>query len=148
MLFNSYDIANNKCLNMRNFIFMVLSEVQNNNQLNSFCQNCMKKTKYEIQSLFDYIDADGNGQITAEDLFNSFLQFNTVFPVSSTMVNSFILINDESGKASVNREEFVSGIVLGMAERELNEFGWVAAKGNPDLKAIRKDNAVNERGPQ
>ncbi len=146
MLFNSYDLENSGCLSMRNYVFMMFSEIMNNNHKTSLCQNCMKQTKNEVQALFDYLDADGNGQVTAQDLFNSFKQFNTIFPVTSTMVNSFILINDQNGKAALNREEFVNGIVLGMTERELTKFGWTDSKTN--LKNVRKVNADHQRGPQ
>jgi len=133
---------------MRSFIFMILSEVSNNNQMNSLCTNCMKKTKFEIQALFDYLDADKNGQVDSQGMFNTFKNFNTIFDLTSTMVNAFVLLNDESGKASVNREEFVNGVVLGISERELtNDFGGFSTV-HQHLKDIRKNNAENQRVPK
>ncbi len=148
LLFNTYDIDNSGCLYMKSFIYMILSEVANNNQMNSLCQHCMKKTKFEIQALFDYLDADGNGQVDAQGMFKTFKNFNTVFDLTSTMVNAFILLNDDTGKASVNREEFVNGIVLGITERELtNDINNGFSVVHQHLKDIRKKNAEHKRVP-
>ncbi len=129
---------------------MILSEVANNNQINSICDNCMKRTKFEIQALFDYLDADGNGQVEAQGMYNTFKNFNTIFDMTSTMVNAFVLLNDSTGKAAVNREEFVNGISLGIVERELTNdtINQGFSTIHQHLKDIRQNNADNNRVPQ
>lgn len=85
---------------------MLLAEVNNNNKMDSFCEYCMKRTKYELRSLFEYLDSDGNGEVTAEGMFHAFKHFKNPFPVTPSMLNHFILLNDASGKAALNKEEF------------------------------------------
>ncbi len=118
LLFNSYDLDNTECLGYRDFGLMLITEVTNNNKDDAICEYCMVDSKREMRALFGYLDADGNGLVTAEGLYNAITnQFETEFKITPGMANHFILINDRKGKAAVNRKEFVDGCLLGMVER-------------------------------
>ncbi len=138
-LFNAYDLDNTGCLGLRDFVLMLLTEVTNNNKESSPCLSCMKKTKKELGALFAYLDSDNNGLLTAEGLFRTFDQnFATTIRITSSMANHFILVNDGTGKAAVNRKEFVDGCALGIAERTFNNVGWDDA--DTPMIAIRDKN--------
>ncbi len=146
-LYNAYDLDNTGCVGKRTFALMLLTEVTNNNKESSPCLFCMKDTKKELGALFAYLDSDNNGLLPAESLFRTFdKNFATQVKITSSMANHFVLVNDGTGKAAVNRKEFIDGCALGIAERSFNEVG--DDKNNETMMDIRKANSAINLVPQ
>jgi len=146
LLFTSYQFNANECIKMDIFAYLMIEEIKNNNDQTSACTHCLKQIKWELRQMFHYLDTNGNGQITSYELFNAMKHFDTPFPITSSMTNDFILTNDHNGKASISREEFVNGVMLGMTERQLTPDGF---NGDQDsLKDFRRQNALRGEGPK
>ncbi len=146
LLFTSYQFQEAECIKMDIFAYLMIEEIKNNNLDSSKCTNCLKQIKWELRQMFHFLDTNGNGQITSYELFHAMKFFDTPFTVTSTMTNDFILTNDHSGKASVSREEFVNGILLGMTERQLTPNGF--NNDSDYLREFREKNALDGNGPR
>ncbi len=151
MLFNKYSFTKELCMTYKIFTYLLISEVKNNeSHEDSQCEYCMSGVKYEIKQFYSYLDANASGLIGAEELFSGMRKFETGtdFEVTASMVNAFVIMNDHTQppKRKVSREEFVNGILLGMAERLLTSSGFNHSE--PHRRNARESVALSGNGPQ
>lgn len=114
------------------------------------CKNCFSEMSKKLKAVFTFLDCAETGYITAEIMWNNLgkLKRNTekwnIFKTSNSdtirtaAVNDFILKNEGFKDAAVNQNEFISGVLLGVWERQTTDKGIDEDDGR-SLKSLRWD---------
>jgi len=105
----------------------------------SECTNCLKEVRDDLEKLFWFIDCDGSGAITSEEIYTSMKDFDTKgVPLDSTSTNDFVLKADGNWNAKINLNEFTRGVLLQYWDRMVGDDGF-----NDDYKAMKEIRAAN-----
>ena len=94
------------------------------------CEYCYKSIANIIKAIFLYLDCNEDGFLSAQEIWNTLpsikrntskfdiFQFGNDESIRTAAVNDFILKNMKVREAYVNQEEFRSGILLGIWDRQ------------------------------
>jgi len=112
------------------------------------CKNCYGEVSRKIAALFTYLDCTQSGFVSADQLwaglpnlrrgtnqFNIFGYHNSD-NIRTNAVNDFILKNEKAKDAVVSREEFITGILLGIWDRQVSDHG-IVEDDSRNLKKLR-----------
>ena len=114
---------------MREFNYFVNHYTAKKSLADVTCKNCLSDVRNDIIILFKYFDCDNSKVLSAEEIyegvfihFNYLIQFknvNTEFPITTTMVNDFVLKSMELNTSELDRRDFVYSILMGLMERHI-----------------------------
>lgn len=97
-----------------------------------YCYNCFFLLAKRLAAIFNYLDCESKGYLTAEDLWNKLQNLNrsetrwNIFKYGSNdsirtlSVNDFILKNGYTIDGGVTRNEFIAGVLLGIWNRNVD----------------------------
>jgi hypothetical protein len=86
------------------------------------CEQCLIKSKEQIEQLFKFIDCVDLGEFGSVQLYDSMQSVDTNgTTINSTTCNDFILKNGNISMGTVNRTDFIKGILLGYWQRLVSD---------------------------
>jgi hypothetical protein len=86
------------------------------------CEQCLYKSKEKIEQLFKFIDCVDLGEFGSVQLYDSMQSVDTNgTTINSTTCNDFILKNGNISMGTVNRTDFIKGILLGYWQRLVSD---------------------------
>jgi len=122
-----YDINGDGRLSYRE---LILANIWNNKKRDDlYCYNCFFLLAKKIAAMFAYLDCQGKGYLTSEDLWRklpslvrgtnqcNIFSISTNNSIRTDATNDFILKNGYTVDAGVTRNEFITGILLGFWDR-------------------------------
>jgi hypothetical protein len=127
-----YDINHDGRLNPKE---LVLGSIMFNKAIlgSKKCNHCFTHIARKIGALFTYLDCGETGFINADQMWKALpdmrrnsSQYN-IFGygnsenIRTNAINDFILKNEKAKDAYVSKEEFISGILLGIWDRQVSE---------------------------
>lgn len=128
-----YDMNGDGRLNPRE---LILAALEHNKHLlgTHSCNHCFEGVIDKIDAMFQYLDCDHDGKITAEDLWiglpkmkRSTSKYN-IFAIGrkegvrTDAINDFILKNNKMSIGALNRNEFRHGILYGIWDRQTDYY--------------------------
>lgn len=146
---NKYDMNYDGRLNPREFI---LGSIYNNPQTvgSSLCERCFFDVGKTIDAIFLYVDCNNDGLLTAEELWKNLsgmkrntqkwniFSFGNDQNIRTAAVNDFILKNMKVKNGKLTRNEFRSGILLGIWDRQ-TEKTEIISDDSRNMKNLRWD---------
>jgi len=126
-----YDMNGDGRLNARELILAIIWN--NKKRDNLFCHNCFFLLGKQLGAAFAFLDCEGKGYLTAEDMWDklpsikrgsdsyNIFKINQAISIRTSAVNDFILKNGYTVDGGVTRNEFITGILLGMWDRNVVE---------------------------
>jgi len=112
------------------------------------CNHCFTKIARRIGALFTYLDCGETGFISADTMWKSLpdlrrptsqfniFGYNNSENIRTNAINDFVLKNEKAKDASVSKEEFISGILLGVWDRQVTENA-IIEDDSRNLKKLR-----------
>ena len=110
------------------------------------CKHCYEKIVERLDAIFDYIDCSRSGALSSEDLWNglpklrrmtnkhNLFHLASVATIRTAVTNEFILKNSKTISAKVTKSEFRFGVLLGIWDRQTDDFGII----NDDKRNLKK----------
>jgi Ca2+-binding EF-hand superfamily protein len=141
-----YDMNGDGRLNARETILAVIWN--NKKRDNLFCHNCFFLLGKQLGAAFAFLDCEGKGYLTAEDMWEklpsikrgsdsyNIFKIPQATSIRTSAVNDFILKNGYTVDGGVTRNEFISGVLLGMWDRNVVEEKVLAK--DDDSRAMKK----------
>lgn len=128
---------------------MVLGTIWNNKRReNLYCYNCFYLIGRKLAAMFTYMDCQGKGYLTAEDLWEkapnvirddnrwNIFKHGTNDNIRTSSVNDFIIKNGYTVDGAVTKDEFISGILLGFWNRVI-EDNTIVENDSKSMKTLR-----------
>lgn len=147
---NQFDVNNDLKLSPRELILGAITTNKAKFGI-SACTFCFENVIPIVDSIFSYIDCDGDGKITAENLAEFLPKLNRkdkrwdifalkVTGVRTKSLNDFILMNSEVSLGELTKEEFRDAILYGFWNRQTSDLK-ILTDTSRSLKHLRwKDN--------
>lgn len=111
------------------------------------CKHCFKTTKEQIDAFFDYCDCNGDGFVSAENMFHGMANLKDIpYKTTTTMINDFVLHAMEHTSAGMDRRDFTYGLLVGMFERIITDDHMSEIEVN-SMKVVRRHNIRDGFGP-
>ncbi len=116
--------------------------------LSGDCKLCYEDIVEQLNGVFYYMDCDKDGLLSAEDIYiglqkmrrkskkHNFYLLSNIATIRTAVVNDFVLKNMESKRGTVNKNEFIRGILLGFWDRQTDDKK-ILHDDTRNLKALR-----------
>lgn len=141
-----YDLNGDGRLNYRE---LILADIWNNKKRDDlYCYNCFFLLAKKIGAMFAYLDCQGKGYLTSEDLWTklpnvirgtnkwNIFQIGTAQNIRTDATNDFILKGGYTVDGGITRNEFITTILLGLWDRNISE-GKIIEDDSRSLKTLR-----------
>lgn len=142
-----YDINHDGRLNPKE---LILGSIDYNKGIlgSKKCNHCYSEISRKIGALFTYLDCGETGFVSADQLWKGLPElrrptsqynifgYQSSENIRSDAINDFILKNQKAKEAYVSKEEFTSGILLGVWERQVSESA-IIDDDSRNLKRLR-----------
>ena len=143
-----YDINGDGRLSPMEFI---LADIWNNkNREGLFCYACYHLISKKIGAIFDYVDCQGKGYLTAEELWKKLpsikrkenrwnIYLGGDKSIRCNSVNDLVLKNSFTIDGALTKNEFITAVLLGFWHRVVNDKGLIEDESK-SLKDLRWSN--------
>lgn len=142
-----YDFNGDGRLNIRELIVGTI--MHNKNILGvENCKFCFQKLGEMMDAIFTFIDCNNDGLLSAEDLWNGLPSLNrpdkkyNIFKIKNSdnirtnAINDFIIKNSSGMTGKITKEQFRTGILLGLWDRQTRQKSVIKGDSR-NLKSLR-----------
>ena len=138
---------------------LILGSIYNNKSLlgTGDCKLCYEDLCDKLDGIFAYLDCNNDGLVGAEEIYKhlphlrrdtskwNFYNLASKAEIRTSVVNDFVLKNQNALNGKLNKSEFRMGILLGYWDRQTDDLG-IVEDDRLNLKKLRWENEDTDIG--